>query len=323
MACRRSRACAARCSARERCVYPPAIPRACARSRGRGAGRRGRPDGRAWIAEAEAKELLRAGGVAVPDGRLAADADDAVAAAHEVGWPVALKLSAPSLLHKSEAGALALALADEAAVREADARLRSLGVAGAKVLVERMSPAGVEVFVAARATRWFPPWRSGSAGIWAEAFDEVAIVPLPARAARVERSLRALRAAPVLSGGRGSAAVDLAALAALAARVGELPWTATSRCSSSTRSRRTPRARSPSTRSPGARIIPNVIETVGIVGAGFMGSGIAESAARAGLAVVLHEPEPTPLERSRERIETSVARGGRGAASSTPPRPRR
>jgi len=182
----------------------------------------GRPDGRAWIAEAEAKELLRAGGVAVPDGRLAADADDAVAAAHEVGWPVALKLSAPSLLHKSEAGALALALADEAAVREADARLRALGVAGAKVLVEHMSPAGVEVFVAARTDAVVPALAIGLGGIWAEAFDEIAIVPLPAGAARIERSLRGLRAAPVLSGGRGSAAVDLAALAALAARAGEL-----------------------------------------------------------------------------------------------------
>jgi 3-hydroxybutyryl-CoA dehydrogenase len=47
-------------------------------------------------------------------------------------------------------------------------------------------------------------------------------------------------------------------------------------------------------------------ERVGIVGAGFMGSGIAESAARAGLDVVLHEPTPEPLERSRARIAESV-----------------
>ncbi len=51
---------------------------------------------------------------------------------------------------------------------------------------------------------------------------------------------------------------------------------------------------------------------VGVVGAGFMGSGIAESAARAGLAVVVHEPETAPLERSRERNAQSVARAVRG-----------
>jgi 3-hydroxybutyryl-CoA dehydrogenase len=50
------------------------------------------------------------------------------------------------------------------------------------------------------------------------------------------------------------------------------------------------------------------IEELGVVGAGFMGSGIAESAARAGIAVKLYEPEQAPLERSRSRIETSVAR---------------
>jgi 3-hydroxybutyryl-CoA dehydrogenase len=47
---------------------------------------------------------------------------------------------------------------------------------------------------------------------------------------------------------------------------------------------------------------------VGVVGAGFMGSGIAESAARAGWEVVLHEPDEAPLTRSRERIATSVER---------------
>ena len=54
------------------------------------------------------------------------------------------------------------------------------------------------------------------------------------------------------------------------------------------------------------------LDAVGVVGAGFMGSGIAESAARAGLAVTLHEPDEAPLERSRGRIETSVARAVEG-----------
>lgn len=49
-------------------------------------------------------------------------------------------------------------------------------------------------------------------------------------------------------------------------------------------------------------------ETVGVVGAGFMGSGIAEAAARAGLAVHVYEPEEAVLERSLGRVEQSVAR---------------
>jgi 3-hydroxybutyryl-CoA dehydrogenase len=55
------------------------------------------------------------------------------------------------------------------------------------------------------------------------------------------------------------------------------------------------------------------VGAVAIVGAGFMGSGIAESAARAGLDVVLQEPEGAPLERSRARIATSVAKAVSGA----------
>jgi 3-hydroxybutyryl-CoA dehydrogenase len=50
------------------------------------------------------------------------------------------------------------------------------------------------------------------------------------------------------------------------------------------------------------------IEELGVVGAGFMGSGIAESAARAGVTVTLYEPEAAPLEKSRGRIEASLAR---------------
>ena len=58
--------------------------------------------------------------------------------------------------------------------------------------------------------------------------------------------------------------------------------------------------------------MPGDLEAVGVVGAGFMGSGIAESAARAGLRVTLHEPDEAPLERSRGRIEGSVERAVEG-----------
>jgi 3-hydroxybutyryl-CoA dehydrogenase len=56
----------------------------------------------------------------------------------------------------------------------------------------------------------------------------------------------------------------------------------------------------------------SAIERLGVVGAGFMGSGIAESAARAGIAVSVFEPQEAPLELSRTRIAESVARAVRG-----------
>jgi len=62
----------------------------------------------------------------------------------------------------------------------------------------------------------------GLGGIWTEAFGDVAVVPLPADAARIERALRSLRAAPLLEGTRTGAPVEIAAAAALAARAGAL-----------------------------------------------------------------------------------------------------
>jgi acetyl-CoA synthetase len=175
-----------------------------------------------WLAEHEAKALLREAALPVVEGRLVASEDDAVAAFEELGGSLALKLSGAGLLHKSELGGLALDLRTEEDVRGAHRRLVGLDVAGTAVLAERMSPAGVELLVSARTDAVVPALVVGLGGIWTEAFDDVAIVPLPASPERVEAALRGLRGATLLTGGRGRPPVDLAAVAALASAVGSL-----------------------------------------------------------------------------------------------------
>ncbi len=176
-----------------------------------------------WVGEAEAKRALRGFGVGVPEGRIASGAEDAIAAAHELGWPVALKLSAPHLRHKTDARALALDLdTDEAVEREA---LRLLALSqgrDAELLVEEMAAPGVELFVAARADGVVPALAVGLGGIWTETLDDLAIVPLPAEPDRIARALRTLRGAPLLTGGRGAEPVDLDAVAHLAAGAGRM-----------------------------------------------------------------------------------------------------
>jgi acetyl-CoA synthetase len=175
------------------------------------------------IGEAEAKRLLAEGGLAVPEGSVAVDVAGAVDVALSVGMPVALKLSSPALLHKTEAGALALDLRTEEDVRDAAERLLGLpAAAGATLLVERMAGDGVELIFAVRRDGVVPALLLGVGGIWAEALDDVALVPLPASAERVERALRGLRAASLLTGARGGPAVDLAAAARFGSRLGEL-----------------------------------------------------------------------------------------------------
>ncbi len=180
-------------------------------------------DGHEWLDEAATKDLLRAGGVAVPDGELAADADAAVAIAERIGWPVALKLSAPEIRHKSESGALALGIADERSLREACLRLRSgPNGDGSGLLVERMADPGAELLIAARADGVVPCLVVGLGGIWTEALDDVAVIPLPVSAGRVEEALRSLRGATLLTGGRGREPLAVSAVAELAVRAGEL-----------------------------------------------------------------------------------------------------
>lgn len=180
-------------------------------------------EGDGWLAEAQAKELLREAGVAVPPGGLASDADEAARLAAQLGYPVALKLSGPHLLHKSELGALALGLREEAEVRDSFARLRAIREAdGADVLVEAMAEPGVELVIAARGDAVVPALVVGLGGIWTEALDDVAVIPLPADATRIERELRRLRGAPLLFGGRGREGVDVGAVCALAEGAGRL-----------------------------------------------------------------------------------------------------
>jgi len=179
-------------------------------------------NGSRWLSEHEAKELLRGASLPVVDGRLVAGEDDAVVALSELGGHVAVKLSAPSLQHKADLGALFLGVATEEAARSAHRDLLALGVEGAAVLVEQMAPAGAELLMAARADAVVPCLVVGAGGVWTEALDDAVVVPLPATPERVEAALRTLRAAALFTGGRGQPALDVAAAARLAAAAGDL-----------------------------------------------------------------------------------------------------
>jgi succinyl-CoA synthetase beta subunit len=157
-------------------------------------------------------------GIPVVAGRLAVSEDDAVVALSELGGRVAVKLSAASLQHKADAGALLLDVMSEDAVRAAHRDLVALGVEGANVLVERMAPAGVELLVAARADAVVPSLVLGAGGAWTELLDDVAILPLPATPERVEKAILGLRAARALSG----SGTDIGAAARLAVAAGEV-----------------------------------------------------------------------------------------------------
>ncbi len=176
-----------------------------------------------WLGEHEAKELLRGAGIPVVAGRLVAGEDDACAALAELGGSIALKLSAATVRHKTELGAVALALGSPDAVRPAYRRIAALAEQhGGTVLAEQMAAPGQELLVAASAGGVVPALILGLGGVWTELLADVAVVPLPASVSRVQEALRSLRAAALLDGARGHPPVDLVAVAQLAVAIGEL-----------------------------------------------------------------------------------------------------
>ncbi|MBL0419690.1 acetate--CoA ligase family protein [Ramlibacter sp. AW1] len=179
------------------------------------------------FAEYQGKRWLAQAGIAVPAGRLAASADEAVRVAREIGWPVVLKAQASELPHKSDVGGVLVGLKDEAALREGWRRLHDdvarhrpgLQLDGA--LVEAMGPRGLELVVGAkRDADWGPVVLVGLGGIWIEALKDVRLLPADLAEADIVIELQRLKAAAVLRGIRGEAGVDLQAIARVVAAIG-------------------------------------------------------------------------------------------------------
>ena len=163
-----------------------------------------------------ARALLEAAGIEFAAARRVS-ADDAAAAAEELGYPVVLK--ALGLLHKSDAGGVAVGIAGPEELRAAVADMRRRLDPPAFSL-ERMAPVGdgVELIVGAgRDPRFGPVAAVGLGGVYTEIFGDVAVGLAPLDVAEAERMLRSLRGAALLAGARGRPACDVGAAAEAAA----------------------------------------------------------------------------------------------------------
>lgn len=184
--------------------------------------------GRGALPEWLGKRLLASAGLPVPPGGLASTPDRAARIAAQVGYPVAAKLQAASLQHKTEAGAVILGIGDEPELRAAWSLLASRAAAAGEtapdgVLVEAMAPAGVELIVGARRhPAWGPVITAGLGGIWVEVLGDVRLLPPDLAEEEIVAELRRLRAAKLLDGFRGCPAADLTSVARVIAAVGRL-----------------------------------------------------------------------------------------------------
>ncbi|WP_367045528.1 GNAT family N-acetyltransferase [Streptomyces sp. Je 1-332] len=179
----------------------------------------------ATLAQDDARELLGRYGIDVRDALPAPDPGAAVAAARTLGYPVALKTTAPHLRHRADLGGVRLDLADEEQLRRAYVELTEAFGKPAELrpVVQAMAPRGVDTVVravidpAAGAVLSF-----GLAGAASELLGDTGHRLVPVTERDAGSLVRSIRTAPLLFGWRGSAPVDTPALEELLQRVSRL-----------------------------------------------------------------------------------------------------
>ncbi|MCL6644591.1 MAG: acetate--CoA ligase family protein [Dehalococcoidia bacterium] len=181
------------------------------------------------LSERESKAVLGAFGIPVTREETARTAEEAVAIAGRIGYPVALKVDSPDILHKTEAGAIRLGVSGDRELREAfaevlaSARRYSPAARLNGVLVQEMvAPGGTEVIVGVKSDPQFGPvMMFGLGGIMVEVLKDVSfrLVPLEEKDAR--EMIDEIKGRPMLSGVRGQPPADIEALKRTILKVSE------------------------------------------------------------------------------------------------------
>ncbi|HXX60246.1 MAG TPA: bifunctional acetate--CoA ligase family protein/GNAT family N-acetyltransferase [Candidatus Sulfotelmatobacter sp.] len=215
----------------QRALYEtPSLPDDAERAMDRAAAteiiRAAREAGRTLLTEVESKAVLSAYGIPITETRIAPSADEAVAAATRIGYPVVLKLYSHTITHKTDVGGVQLDLADEAAVRAAYEAIRT-GVTRARgaehfegVTVQPMIDfAGYELIIGSSIDPQFGPvLLFGMGGQLVELFRDRSIGLPPLNTTLAKRMIERTVVSGALAGIRGRRPIDVDALEQLLVR---------------------------------------------------------------------------------------------------------
>ncbi len=188
-----------------------------------------RAEGRLAMGDTETGEIMQAYGIRTPATRLARSPEEAVHLAEEVGFPVAVKISSPDILHKTDVGGVKLNVGTPGEVRDAfelmvyRARRYMPEAEIWGCLVQEMILEGKEVIVGMHRDPHFGPLMMfGLGGIYVESLRDVTfrIAPFDRREAR--EMIGEIRAAGILRGTRGEGPLDIEALADSLLRLSQL-----------------------------------------------------------------------------------------------------
>jgi len=183
--------------------------------------------GEGWLTPEEVADLLACYGLRMVEQRLIGTPDEAAQAARELGCPVALKIVAPNVLHKTEAGGVLLKLSDpnkvRAAANEMFSRLASEEHPPTGFIVQRMAQPGVEMILGVIHDPQFGPVVAcGAGGTQVELLRDVAVRLTPISQPEASEMIRNLKTYPLLDGFRGGKRFDVGALEDALLRVSAL-----------------------------------------------------------------------------------------------------
>ena len=184
---------------------------------------------RLQVNEAKAKQILRAYKFNVPPGSLAIDANEAVQVADRIGYPVAMKIVSPEILHKSDLGGVKLDLQNPTAVMDAydlmmlRMRQRMPNASLEGVYIEKMCRKGREVIIGmTRDPQFGPMLMFGLGGIFVEVMKDVTFHIAPITADEAMQMLRSTKSYQLLTGARGRSGVDINEIAIGIQRLSQL-----------------------------------------------------------------------------------------------------
>ncbi len=184
---------------------------------------------RLHLGEVKSKDILRAYGFHTMEGHLASTVEEAVEIARFIGFPVAMKVVSPDIIHKADLGGVKLNLASSQEVKDAFELmmlriLRNVPDAMIEgIFVEKMADHGLEVIIGmTRDSQFGPMLMFGLGGIFVEVMKDVTFHLAPITEDEAIQMLKSTRSYEMLKGKRGSKKVDLHALAVALQRISQL-----------------------------------------------------------------------------------------------------
>jgi acyl-CoA synthetase (NDP forming) len=186
-------------------------------------------EGRAILTELESKRILKQAGISVVETKLAKTQKEAVSISQKIGFPVALKIASPDVVHKTDSGGVKLSINSVAEVKKAyDEILKKVKrqyphavVHG--VSVQKMIRPGTEVIVGTSKDPQFGPViMFGLGGIFVELLKDVSFRVIPVEQRDAQEMIKEIKGYPLLQGYRGKEPANISVLVEIILKISKL-----------------------------------------------------------------------------------------------------